>query len=337
MIRSRGLLKIPVALNVSEEDKMPQFEVEEYKFPDEVAQEAKAESDIEIEIEDDTPEEDRGRTPMPKEIVQELEQDELESYDEGVKTKLKQMRKVWHDERREKEAALREHKEALTLAQRLLEENKRIKQILTEGEKEYVSAAQNAATLKLEAAKRAHKEAHEAGDSDRLADAAVALQQASFDLERAKNFKLPPLQAETTEVQTQPNQAPIDPKLAAWRERNSWFGQDDEMTAAAYGLHRKLERSGTVPIGSDAYYDVLDKTMRKRFPEAFSQGESEEVEEVKPQPAKAKPSTVVAPAVRSTASNKVKLKASQVQLAKKFGLTPEQYARELVKLESRNG
>lgn len=314
---------------------MPQMDVEEFKFPDEAEQDVKAASEIEIEIEDDTPEDDRGRTPMPKQLVQELEQDELDSYDEGVKTKLKQMRKVWHDERREKEAALREQQEALTLAKKLLDENKRIKQILTEGEKEYVSAAQSAANFKLEAAKRAHREAHEAGDSERLADAAVALQQASFDLERAKNFKLPPLQEEFTPVQTQTNQAQsLDPKLVAWQSRNTWFGQDDEMTATAYGLHRKLERSGTIPIGSDAYYDVLDKTMRKRFPEAFV---SEEAEEVKPQPAKAKPSTVVAPAVRSTSSNKVRLRASQVQLAKKLGLTPEQYAQAALKLESRNG
>ena len=92
---------------------MPQMDAEDFKFPDEVDQDVTVNTadDIEIEIEDDTPEEDRGRTPMPKELVQELEQDELEAYDEGVKTKLKQMRKVWHDERREKEAALREQKE----------------------------------------------------------------------------------------------------------------------------------------------------------------------------------------------------------------------------------
>jgi hypothetical protein len=311
------------------------MDAQEFKFPDEVDQDvtANAAPDIEIEIEDDTPEEDRGRTPMPKELVQELEQDELEAYDEGVKTKLKQMRKVWHDERREKEAALREQKEALAFAQKLLEENKRIKQIITEGEKEYVATAKSAAELRLDAAKRLHKEAHESGDSDRLAEATVALQQAGYELERANNFRLPSLQPVETEVQpAQQTQTVQDPTARAWQERNAWFGQDDEMTAAALGLHRKLERMGTVPIGSEQYYRVLDETMRKRFPEAFDMPE-----EPKTQPAKPKASTVVAPAVRSTASNKVRLKASQVQLAKKFGLTPEQYARELVKLESRNG
>lgn len=322
---------------------MPQFEVEEFKFPDEVGQEAKAEStapEIEIEIEDDTPEEDRGRTPMPKELVQELEQDELDSYDEGVKTKLKQMRKVWHDERREKEAALREQQEALTFAKKLLEENKRIKSILTTGEKEYASTIQNAAGLELEAAKRAYKEAYEAGDADKIIEAQQALQTANLKLMQAKSFKLPSLQEEETSVQQQPEQYPTAPnvpkpdaKALAWQERNSWFGSHKGMTAYALGLHEELRENG-VEVGSDAYYGALDKTMRKRFPEAFG---LEEAEDSKPQPAKAKPSTVVAPAVRSTASNKVRLKASQVQLAKKFGLTPEQYARELMKLESQNG
>jgi hypothetical protein len=309
---------------------MPQLDLQEFKFPDEA--EKKAAPEIEIEIEDDTPEEDRGRTPMPAELVTELEQDELESYDDNVKTRLKQMRKVWHDERREKEAALREQQEALNFAQRLLEENKRIKNILTVGEKEYATSIQNVASMELEVAKKEYKDAFESGDSDRVLEAQQNLQTANMKVMQAQNFKLPPLQQEETEVQPETNQVSevSDPKLIAWRKRNTWFGQDDEMTALAFGLHNKLQRSGVVP-GSDAYWDVLDKTMRKRFPEAFA---SEEPEEVKPQPAKPKASTVVAPAVRSTGSNKVRLKASQVQISKKLGITPEQYARELMKLES---
>ena len=119
---------------------MPLDDDTEFKFPDEVESKGKpsqnAEPEIEIEIEDDAPAEDRGRQPLPKPLVEELEKDELDQYDDNVKTKLKQMRKVWHDERREKESALREQQEAVTLAQRLLEENKRIKGILTNGEKE---------------------------------------------------------------------------------------------------------------------------------------------------------------------------------------------------------
>lgn len=316
------------------------MDADEFKFPDEVEQEspkveAKAD-ELEIEIEDDTPSEDRGRAPMPKELVQELEKDELEAYDEGVKNKLKQMRKVWHDERREKEAALREQQEALTFAKKLLDENKRIKEILSQGEREYVNVTQNAATLEIDAAKRAYKEAYEAGDADKLVEAQQALQAANLKLMQAKSFKLPPLQEEETPVQIPQQQiAPQVPtpdhKALSWQQRNPWFGQDDEMTAAALGLHQKLVRNG-VEAGSDEYYASLDKTMRKRFPEIF-----EEPEERSKTDARGRPSTVVAPAVRSTSSNKIKLRASQVQLAKKLGLTPEQYAQAQIKLEAQNG
>ena len=110
----------------------------EYKFPDEVEQKKptneEESTDIEIEIEDDTPPEDRNRKPMPKEIVEKLEKDELEAYDDDVKAKILQMRKVYHDERREKESALREQHEAVTLARRLMDENKKIRGVLQAGE-----------------------------------------------------------------------------------------------------------------------------------------------------------------------------------------------------------
>lgn len=310
---------------------MPQMDAQEFKFPDEVDQDVTNSlvPEIEIEIEDDTPEEDRGRTPMPKELVEELEQDELEAYDDGVKTKLKQMRKVWHDERREKEAALREQKEALTFAQKLLEENKRIKTILTTGEKQYAETIQNAAEMELAAAKQEYKDAFESGDSDRVLEAQQQLQNANMKLMEAKNFKLPPLQDEESSVQTQQSSGAPDVKAYAWQERNPWFGKHKGMTAYALGLDQELRENG-VNVGSDEYYQAIDKTMRQRFPEVFNDGN-------KVQPAKPKAGTVVAPAVRSTSSNKVRLKQSQVQLAKKLGLTPEQYAKEALKLESRNG
>lgn len=314
---------------------MPEFD-DEYKFPDEQdeVKGAAEGGEIEIEIEDDTPEEDRGREPMPKPIVEELEKDELEAYDERTKEKLKQMRKVWHDERRAKEAAAREREEAIQFAQRLMQENQRIKNILSTGEKEYVSTVQNAANLELEMAKRAYKEAYDAGDADAMVEAQQSMQEANIKIVQAQNFKIP-LQEENFSVQNeyapqQPQQAPVDRKLLAWQERNPWFGQDEEMTASALGLHEKLKRNGVI-VGSDEYYAALDKTMRKRFPENFDEVEVDTREE-KP---RSKPSTVVAPATRSTSSNKIKLKASQVQLARKLGLTPEQYANEVKKLEGR--
>ncbi len=316
---------------------MPEFEDQEYKFPDEQSEpKEKPESSFEIEVEDDTPVEDRNRQPMPKELVDELDKDELEQYDDNVKQKLKQMRKVWHDERRAKEAAYREQQEAISLAQNALEENKRYKNLISTGEKEYVAAMEQAATYQLEAAKRAYKDAYDAGDTDAVIEAQQAMQQANLRMAQIKNFRLPSLQNPENGVQTQ-YQAPVqqqvankpDPKASRWQENNPWFGQDEEMTAAALGLHEKLKRNGVV-IGSDEYYSTLDKTMRRRFDEYF--GESEPPQE-KSERASSKPSTIVAPATRSTSSNKIRLKASQVQLAKKLGLTPEQYAQAALKLE----
>lgn len=319
---------------------MPEFEDKEFLFPDEVkadkADKAEA-SEFEIEIEDDTPVADRNRQPMPKELVDDLDKDDLEQYDEGVKQKLKQMRKVWHDERRAKESALREQQEAITLTQKLLVENKRIKGILTAGEQEYVTSVQTTANLEMDVAKRAYKDAYDSGDVDSVIAAQEAMQNASYKLQQTKNIRLPSLQEDNFDVQSnqeQYQQAPVqqtDYKLKEWLSKNPWFGPDDEMSAAALGLHTKLQKSGTVALGSDEYYSILDKTMRRRFSEYF--GEPEEVK-VKVESTLTRPSTVVAPATRSTASNKIKLKQSQVLLAKKLGITNEQYAQAALKLEN---
>lgn len=295
----------------------------------EVDLEAK-ENDVELEIEDDTPEQDRGRQPLPKEMVQELEEDELEDYSEKVKTRLKQMKKVWHDERREKEQALREQQEAINLAQKLVEENKNLKGRLTEGEKSLITTATTAAELEMEMAKRAYKEAYDSADTDKMVDAQEKLNNASYRLQRLKGYR-PPLQQENNSVQTQQAQVQqpprLDPRTEDWRKQNTWFGQDEEMTAAALGLHQKLEKQyGAQYIGTDEYWKTVDKTIRKRFSDYF--GDDDEAVEAKPQRTAA---TVVAPASRSTAPKKVVLKQSQLALAKKLGLTPEQYAREYAK------
>ena len=321
---------------------MPLDDDTEFKFPDEVESKGKpsqnAEPEIEIEIEDDAPAEDRGRQPLPKPLVEELEKDELDQYDDNVKTKLKQMRKVWHDERREKESALREQQEAVGLAQRLFEENKRIKGILSTGEKEYVSTIQSNSDMELKIAQRAYKEAYDAGDSDKMMEANQALQMANLKMLQVKNFRMPSLQEDETPVQQQPVQyqpAPYVPepdnKAVAWQKRNSWFGQDRGMTAFALGLHEDLRDSG-VEVGSEEYYRELDNTMRKRFSEKF-----ESPEDNRQQSTRTRSSTVVASAVRSTAPTKVRLKQSQVNLARKLGLTPEQYVKAQLELEARNG
>jgi hypothetical protein len=313
----------------------------EYKFPDEVdetkasAQQDGDEDEFVVEIEDDTPEEDRGKEPLPKDIINALEAPEDGGeYPEEVISKFKQYKKAWHDERREKEKAFREQEEALRIAQGILEENKRLKATLSSGEQEYIATVKAAAETEVEVAKRNYREAYDSGDTDKLVDAQQALMDASLKLDRTRNFK-PTLQDDETEVQLpQRSQAdnkpqPVDPKFADWQRRNSnWFQKDEEMTDAAMGLHKKLYREyGPEYIGTDEYYERIDKTVRKRFPEAFN----DTSEPQKPQ--KSKPSTVVASARRSTAPKQVKLTATQAALAKKFKLTPEQYAREVLKLQ----
>jgi hypothetical protein len=301
--------------------------------PKEVELKVEAEPDIEVEIEDDTPEQDRGRDPLPKELVEELETDDLEDYSEKVKVRLKQMKKVWHDERREKERAFREQQEAITLAQRVLSENQQLKSRLSEGEKYVTHTAASAVAMEVEAARKDYKDAYEAGDPDKLIEAQEKLTSANFRLQNLNQRKIA-LQQQQDVVNSQKAQAQtpapqIDQKTLAWRDRNKWFGQDDEMTASVLGLHQKLEKQhGAGFVGSDDYWNRVDETMRRRFPENF--GDSEQTSGGTRQRTE-KSATVVAPVTRSTSPKKIRLTQTQLALAKKFGLTPEQYAREYAK------
>jgi hypothetical protein len=160
----------------------------EFEFPDEQENkvEAQQEEALDFEVEDDTPAEDRGREPLPKEIVDELDKDELEDYSEKVKIRMKQMKKVWHDERRAKEEAHRERGAAEEFARKILEENKKLKGRLSEGEKNYLDTYKGAVELELDAAKRAYREAYDAGDTDRLIEAQEKLANANYKLQKAK-------------------------------------------------------------------------------------------------------------------------------------------------------
>jgi hypothetical protein len=308
----------------------------EYKFPDEV--EVEVEPDIKVEIVDDTPPQDRNREPLPKELVEELEKDDLEEYSDKVKKRLGQMKKVWHDERRAKETASREKDEALRFAQSAHEENKQLKQRLGAGEKLFVEEVTKSANSEVAAAREQLKQAYEAGDADKIADAQEAMTDAKLKLKEYQRFK-PALQETETSVERKPEQAQTrqqatDPKAESWREKNTWFGADEEMTALALGLHEKLVRSGVDPR-SDDYYQRVDETMRKRFPENFEEEQTQTKDAGKPAPRKA--ANVVAPATRSTAPKQVRLSASQAAIAKRLGLTNEAYAREVIKLENYNG
>jgi hypothetical protein len=314
---------------------MSTFKGEEYKFPDE-----QDPQDVEIEIEDDTPEEDRGKTPSDPKFVEELDKDELDEYSAAAKQKIAAFKKVYHDERRAKEAADREREEAVAVAQKLFEENKALKGRVTSTEGFALNSIKSNAQASLEKAKRDYREAYESGDTDRIIEAQEAMTEAKMAIanaERAEqNFKAQPVQEEEFVVQTpqRPKQPPRDLKFEKWRERNSWLDTDPEMRALAMGTHERLvAEHGAGYATTDEYYRRIDATMRKRFPEKFEESEGTEVEVDSKPPARTKPSMVVAPASRSTASKKLKLKPSQFDLARKLGITPEQYAKEVLKLE----
>jgi len=308
---------------------------DEYKFPDEADKDS-----VEIEIVDDTPEQDRGKTPSDPKFVEELDKDELDEYSAAAKQKIAGFKKVYHDERRAKEAADREREEAITVAKRLLEENKTLKSRVNNTESFAISSIKTNAHAALEKAKRDYREAYESGDTDKIIEAQEAITDAKMSIanaERAEeNFKSQPVQDEEIVVQTpqRSKQPPRDLKFEKWRERNSWLDTDPEMRALAMGLHEKLvAENGAGYATTDEYYRRIDATMRKRFPENFGDEEETEVEIDSKPPARPKPSVVVAPATRSTASKKMKLKPSQIALAKKLGISPEQYGKEVLKLE----
>lgn len=322
---------------------MPDIEMTEYKFPDEQPpKEVEEPEQLEIEIEDDTPVEDRvNSAPMPKDIVEELEKDELEAFTGEAKEKLHQLKKVWNDERRAKEAAKREADEAARVAAQLLEENKKLKSKLTTGEQTLHTQYKENISYELAKAKAEYKDAYDSGDSDRLVEAQERLTEVKLkaqEIERYKpEFSEEALQSSEDEVKIPQPQQQLDSKTQEWLDRNKWYGTDEDMSFLAMGVHRKLEREG-VPIGSDHYWNTIDTEMRRRFPEKFADEAKPSLEvETKPSAKTSKPSTVVAPATRSTSPKRVKLTPTQLALAKKFNLSPEQYARELTKLESKNG
>jgi len=323
------------------------MEMKEYKFPDETETEAnlpEVEEELEIEIVDDTPEEDRkNATPLPKEIVEDIEQDNLEAYSGQAKERLLQMKKAMHDERRAKDAADKERQEAIDFAQKVYRENQNLKSRLTSGEQSLVSSVKENVTRQLDEAKRAYKEAYDSGDSEKMVEAQEKLTDAKIkaqEIERYRpEFSEEALQNSEIDVKIPQQPQRLDSKTQSWLDKNSWYGVDEDMSFLAMGVHRRLEREG-VPIGSDHYFTMIDKEMKQRFPEKFETNEetkSSSEPEAKPSVKTSKPSTVVAPATRSTSPKKVRLTPTQVQLAKKFNLTPEQYARELTKLESQNG
>jgi hypothetical protein len=317
---------------------------EQYKFPDELDEEktpkvnvsVEDDGDVEVEVIDDTPIQDRGRKPLERD-VEDPTDDEIENYSDKVKGRIKELTHARHDERRAKEATMREKQELERLTQQLINENKQLKQYVSTGSEQYGNMAKSAAEAELDKARRQYKDAQEAFDTDAIIAAQEAMTDAKWKLEQAKSFRPPPLQTEEYDVQTrksEPEQAQPDEKTLRWQAKNQWFGSNgfEEVTSFALGLHQKLVNNGVDPR-SDDYFEQIDARVKSKFPEVFGGAEDKPRSGDSPK----RPAAVAASATRSSGAKKIQLTHTQVALAKKFGLTPQQYAAQVAKLESQNG
>jgi hypothetical protein len=322
-----------------EEPKAEEIEVEGVEGRETIEKPAAKEKvikagEVEIEVVDDVPPEDRGR--KPSEPPEEVTNEELENYSEKVKNRIKHFSKGYHDERRAKEAAEREREALEQYARKLVDENQQLKSKTDQSHNALIQSARKQVEAELNMAKRQYRQAYESGEPDAVLEAQTMLNAAQIRMERVSGLK----PKETAEQQTalQPEQNTVqsqqlapepqrDVKAESWRNENPWFGADDEMTAFALGLHNKLTKEGADPR-SDEYYEKINSRMRQVFPDQFDDGIEDEPE-VTP---KQKPSNVVAPATRSTAPKTIRLTPSQIAIAKKLGVPLETYAKQAAEL-----
>lgn len=285
---------------------------------------------FEVEIVDDRPEEDR--VPKRKEDNQpkvEGEEDEAKNYSDKVQKRIKELKYEYHEERRAKEGASRLREEALTYAKKLQKENDDLRKSLSDGESVLINQAKGRVDAQLEKAKIDYKDAYESGDPDKLADASSELARIQNEKYRVDTYT-PPKQPEPRVEQTKPiPQQPQKPQVSQraldWANDNTWFNKDSRMTSYAFGIHEELVKKGVVG-DSEEYYKEIDTEMRKVFPDKFDDvNEDEETQQ-------SQTGNVVAPTKRSAKKPRtVRLTSTQVNLARRLGLTKEQYAAQLMK------
>ena len=272
----------------------------------------------EIEIVDDTPEEDKGRVKgAPVDVTDE----EIAQYSDNVQKRIRDLRRVYHDERREKEKALREHQEAIAYAKAIADENKKLQERLSHGEKYLIETTKARTEAELSQIEREYKDAYDAGDTDRLIAAQKRLSEIVVQKREVDNYVPTPLQETKVPVETQIPKVVPDERTRQWVSQNQWFDADPVMRGAAFGIHDELVRRGYV-AGSDAYFEQIDARIREEFPHKF---ESK------------RPANVVAPASRSASSTKkISLKQSEINVARKLGIPLEEYAAKKAKLMEQN-
>lgn len=305
-------------------------------------------SNVDIEIVDDRPPEDRR--PPAKETKAEAKSDEsddeLEGYSEKVKKRINKLRYQQHEERRQREEAERLREEAIRVAQKYADQSKQYHKIIQEGEQYLVHQIRERASMAVDQAKNSYRQAYEEGNTDKILEAQEALINAQSELKSADyqlneikhRPKQEPEEFKAPEPEKPQVHRPPEPSAKAlkWSQDNPWFGQEKDMTALAYGVHEKLIRDEGYDPNSDEYFEAIDRTMRSRFPDYFGEGDSgsdEPSQDEQSSSTSRSPSVVVAPSSRNNGAKprKVRLSRTQLALAKRLGLTPEQYANQLIK------
>jgi len=261
-----------------------------------------------------------------EETKKEPSEDELKQYSETVQKRIAKLTKKWREAERQKD-------EALTYAQRVMEDKKKSEAKLSKLEPSFLKTTEEGIKAGLESAKAKLAAAREAGDINAEVEAQsliseYAYKQAKFVEAKAeqeeinKSRETEVKQPEVNLDRRQVAQGTPDPKAEDWASKNTWFGRDTAMTYTAFDLHKKLTEEEGYDPQSDEYYQEIDKRIRLEFPQKFATNEVKET---------AKPVQTVASAKRSTKSGRktVRLTPSQVAIAKKLGVPLEEYAKQL--------
>ena len=282
--------------------------------------------DLEVEGEEQAP----RRTPK---VEVSADADELNQYKSEKDEEYTQLKRQLEEERAIRLQVQQEQEETIRYAQAASEENRRLQNVLQQGSSLYADTVKSKLDTEMVSAQKAYKEAYEGGDSDGMIQA--QLKMAEIVSEKKELTRTPPLQRAETAVYNQPVQQEVasspsvprpDPKAEAWYDRNkNWFGADDEMTAVAYAVDKKLMREGVDPR-TDDYYRRMDERLRELFPDRF--------EDTRQQPVRQQ-STVVAPASRSASPKTVKIPPGGAAVARKLGVPLEEYARQWAAINGR--
>ena len=305
----------------------------EEKLEQEVLEDEGVEVEVEVKEEESSKteipvvtEEVKEEEPAPVETTAaETTEDELETYSTKVQNRIKKLTEKYRKEERDREEAVR-------MAQQLLGENQQLKNRMQNLDKGYLTEYGTRLDSEVINAKRLYKEAYEAGDADKRMEAQEAMSKMSIEQERLRIAKQRSEQVEVEQGQAQGQPAPQqaaqqqapapkpDPKAEAWAEKNEWFGSDEVMTYAAFGIHRKLVEEEGIDPSAEEYYTEVDRRMRVEFPHKF-QAKKSGGAQVAPAGASATRSTA------KTGRRSVKLSPSQIAMAKRLNVPLEEYAK----------